>query len=56
MDYKDLDTYYRNSINITFFLYSFQEYIVDGVNHMRVQFYVSGSKRKATVHAEAKEV
>lgn len=29
---------------------------MDGVNHMRIQFYVSGSKRKATVHAEAREV
>lgn len=26
------------------------------VNYMRVQFYVSGSKGKSTVHVEAKEV
>lgn len=26
------------------------------VNFMRVQFYVSGNKGKATVHVEAKEV
>lgn len=26
------------------------------VNYMRVQFYISGSKGKATVHVEAKEV
>ena len=34
---------------------SYQEYIVDNVNHMRVQFYISGKDMKATVHCEAKE-
>jgi len=34
---------------------SFQEYVVNDVNHMRIQFYVSGNNGKATVHAEAKE-
>lgn len=34
---------------------SHQEYIVDGSNYMRVKFYISGSKRKATVHVDTKE-
>ena len=29
---------------------------MDGVNYMRVKFYISGSKRKATVHVDTKEV
>jgi len=32
-----------------------QEFVVDGVNHMRVRFYLSGTNRKATVHCEAVE-
>lgn len=32
-----------------------QEYVVDGINHMRVIFYMSGSNGKATVQAEAIE-
>ena len=44
-------------IPIGYFLpFSYQEYKVGDVNYMRVQFYVSGSKGKATVHVEAKKV
>ena len=35
---------------------SHQEYVVDGVDYMRVQFYVDGSKRKGTVHLDLKKV
>ncbi|XP_065064374.1 mitochondrial import inner membrane translocase subunit Tim21-like [Rhopilema esculentum] len=35
---------------------SHQEYIVDGVNYMRVKFYIAGSKRKGTVHVDTKEI
>ena len=38
------------------FFYSYQEYLVDGENYMRVKFYVSGPKRKGTVHVDVKEV
>ncbi|XP_065676846.1 mitochondrial import inner membrane translocase subunit Tim21-like [Hydra vulgaris] len=34
---------------------NYQQYVVDDVNYMRVQFYVSGSKRKGTVYADAME-
>ena len=33
-----------------------QEYIVEGVSYMRMQFYVDGSKRKGTVHLDMKKV
>ena len=36
--------------------YSYQEYLVEGENYMRVKFYVKGSKRKGTVHADVKQV
>jgi hypothetical protein len=36
--------------------FSYQEYIVDGENYMRVKFYVSGQKRKGTVHVDVKQV
>lgn len=36
--------------------YSYQEYLVDGENYMRVKFYLSGSKRKGTVHVDVKQV
>ena len=39
-----------------FYSYSYQEYLVDGENYMRVKFYVSGPKRKGTVHVDVKEV
>ena len=35
---------------------SHQEYIVDGKEYMRMQFYVSGSKQKATAHLDLKKV
>ena len=35
---------------------SSQEYIVNGEEHMRVIFYVSGSKRKGTAHMDLKKV
>lgn len=31
-------------------------YVVDGQNYMRVQFYITGSQRNATVLADMKEV
>lgn len=34
---------------------NYQEFIVDGINHMRVQFYIQSKEQKATVHCEAKE-
>ena len=34
---------------------SYAEYTHDGVNYMRVQFYVKGAKGKGTVHTEAVE-
>lgn len=34
---------------------SYQEYLVDGENYMRVKFYLSGSKRKGTVHVDVKQ-
>ncbi|XP_073233433.1 mitochondrial import inner membrane translocase subunit Tim21-like [Porites lutea] len=34
---------------------SYQEYLVEGENYMRVKFYVKGSKRKGTVHADVKQ-
>ncbi|XP_031574685.1 mitochondrial import inner membrane translocase subunit Tim21-like [Actinia tenebrosa] len=34
---------------------SYQEYIVDGENYMRVRFYVTGQKRKGTVHVDVKQ-
>lgn len=34
---------------------SYQEYLVDGENYMRVKFYVSGPKRKGTVHVDVKK-
>ena len=36
--------------------YSYQEYVVDGENYMRVKFYLKGSKRKGTVHVDVKQV
>ncbi len=43
-----------------FFIFDFfcshQEYIVDGVNLMRVKFHVAGSRRKGTVHVNIKGV
>lgn len=33
-----------------------QEYIVDGMQYMRMKFYVDGSKRKGTVHLDMKKV
>lgn len=36
--------------------FSHQEYVVEGANYMRVKFYISGNKRKGTVHVDAKEV
>jgi len=35
---------------------SYQEYLVDGENYMRVKFYLKGSKRKGTVHVDVKQV
>lgn len=35
---------------------SHQEYIVDGEEYMRIQFYVSGSKQNATAHLDLKKV
>lgn len=34
---------------------SYQEYLVDGENYMRVKFYLKGSKRKGTVHVDVKQ-
>jgi len=34
---------------------SYQEYLVDGENYMRVKFYLSGPKRKGTVHVDVKQ-
>lgn len=34
---------------------SYQEYIVNGENYMRVKFYISGPKQKGTVHADVKQ-
>lgn len=31
------------------------EYVKDGINHMRMKFYIEGSRRKGTVHLEVKE-
>ena len=36
--------------------FSYQEYLVDGENYMRVKFYLKGSKRKGTVHVDVKQV
>ena len=41
---------------IIYCLYSSQEYIVNGEEHMRIIFYVSGSKRKGTAHMDLKKV
>ncbi|XP_015774797.1 PREDICTED: mitochondrial import inner membrane translocase subunit Tim21-like [Acropora digitifera] len=34
---------------------SYQEYLVDGENYMRVKFYIKGSNRKGTVHVDVKQ-
>lgn len=34
---------------------SYQEYIVNGENYMRVKFYVAGNQRKGTVHVDVKQ-
>ncbi|KAK3739077.1 hypothetical protein QZH41_011816 [Actinostola sp. cb2023] len=34
---------------------SYQEYIVDGENYMRVKFYAKGQKRTGTVHVDVKQ-
>ncbi|EDO35905.1 predicted protein [Nematostella vectensis] len=34
---------------------SFQEYVVDGEDYMRIKFYAKGSKRKGTVHVDVKK-
>ena len=31
-------------------------YIQDGVEHMRMQFYIQGSRKRGTVHLEVQEV
>ena len=36
--------------------HSHQEYIVNGEDYMRMQFYVSGSKQQATAHLDLKKV
>jgi len=38
------------------YLHSHQEYIVEGEEYMRMQFYVSGSKQQATAHLDVKKV
>lgn len=34
---------------------SHMEYVQDGVNHMRMKFYIEGCRRKGTVHLEVQE-
>ena len=41
---------------MSIFHYSYQEYLVDGENYMRVKFYLKGSKRKGKVHVDVKQV
>ena len=43
-------------VMLCYHLLSHQEYIVDGMNYMRVKFFVDGSKRKGTVLMDLKKV
>ena len=42
--------------HVSLFTQSYQEYLVDGENYMRVKFYIKGSNRKGTVHVDVKQV
>ena len=42
--------------HVSLFAQSYQEYLVDGENYMRVKFYIKGSNRKGTVHVDVKQV
>lgn len=45
----------QKPITFVILFFSHLEYVQDGVNYMRMKFYLKGSRRSATVHLEMKE-